>query len=213
MKRPMNRRIAAFFAGLMAVAGASAFVAANGPPQKSDPFGYFEYRRNAMRASFPDVVLLTQDSQQKRFYDDLIKDKVVVVQFMFANCAELCPRTTPNLARVQRELRKRAPGKITFLSITVDPKRDTPQALKHYAQQFGIQGDWYFLTGKLEDVDLVRRKMGVYDPEDKKVEHMNVLTIGNEPQGKWVAMEALATPEDIAQTVLRVLGSPKAEQR
>jgi protein SCO1/2 len=209
----MNRRIAAVLLSIMAVAGVSALLAAKGPPQKSDPYGYFEYRRNALRGNFPDVVLLTQDNQQKRFYYDLIKDKVVVIQFMFANCADLCPRTTPNLATVQRELSRRAPGKVMFLSITVDPKRDTPQALKHYAQQFGIRGDWYFLTGKPDDVDLVRRKLGVYDPEDQKVEHMNVLTIGNEAQGKWLAMEALAKPDDITQTVLRVLGKPKAEQR
>jgi protein SCO1 len=209
----MNRRMAALLLGIFAMAGASAFVSAKSPPQKKDPYGYFEYRRNAMRGSFPDVVLLTQDNKEKRFYDDLIKDKVVVIQFMFANCADLCPRTTPNLARVQRELSKRAPGKVTFLSITVDPKRDTPQALKRYASQFDIRSGWYFLTGKPEDVDLVRRKMGVYDPEDQKVEHMNVLTIGNEPLGKWVAMEALAQPDDITQTVLRVLGSPAAQGR
>ncbi len=209
----MNRRVASLLLCVLAMAAASAFVAAKSPPQKNDPYGYFEYRRNTMRASFPDVVLLTQDNQQKRFYDDLIKDKVVVVQFMFANCSDLCPRTTPILTQVQRELRKRAPGKVTFLSITVDPKRDTPQVLKQYARQFGIQSDWYFLTGKQEDVDLVRRKMGVFDPEEKKVDHMNVLTIGNEPQGKWLAMEALAQPDDITQTVLRVLGSSKTEQR
>src|SRR5215472_10244547 len=104
----MKPRIAALLLGVMGMAGASVFLVAKSPPQKNDPYGYFEYRRNAMRASFPDVVLLTQDNQQKRFYDDLIKDKVVVVQFMFANCSNLCPRTTPNLARVQRELRKLA---------------------------------------------------------------------------------------------------------
>jgi protein SCO1/2 len=132
---------------------------------------------------------------------------------MFANCDQLCPRITPNLAQVQRELSRRAPGRVTFLSITVDPKRDTPQALKQYASHFAIQGGWYFLTGRQEDVDLVRRRLGVYDPEDQKLEHMNVLTIGNEAQGRWLAMEALAKPDDITQTVLRVLGKPRAERR
>ena len=208
----MKRRIAAFSLGAAAVLGASVFLSAKSTPRK-DPYGYFEYRRSAMRSSFPDVLLLTQDNKQKRFYDDLIKDKIVVIQFMFANCDGICPRTTPNLARVQRELSKRAPGKVTFISITVDPKRDTPQALKEYASHFDIQRGWYFLTGKQEDIDLVRRKMGVYDPEDQKVEHMNVLTIGNEAQGKWLAMESLAKPDDITRTVLRVLGVPKAEWR
>lgn len=180
--------------------------------QQLRPLNYTQYQRNALRKNFPDVVLLTQNNKQKRFYDDLIKDKVVVIQFMFANCSDLCPRTTPNLTRVQRELSRRAPGKVTFLSITVDPKRDTPKALRQYASHFDIKRGWYFLTGRQEDVDLVRRKLGVYDPEDQKVEHMNVLTIGNEAQGRWVAMEALAKPDDITQTVLRVLDEPNAER-
>jgi protein SCO1/2 len=177
-----------------------------------DPFGYMEYRRNALRNNFPDVVLRTQDNTEKRYYQDLIKDKVVVIQFMFARCDDLCPRVTPNLAQVQRELNRRVPGKVTFLSITVDPKRDTPNALREYASHFDIQRGWYFLTGKPDDVDLVRRKLGGYDPEDQKLEHMNMLTIGNEAQGKWLAMEALARPDDITQTVLRVLGERKVEK-
>ena len=196
----MNRRIAVLVLGVMVATGATATIPAKGLLQ-DDPYGFFEYRRNALRANFPDVVLLTQDNEQKRFYDDLIKNKVVVIQFMFANCNNLCPRITPNLAKVQRELNKLAPGKITFLSITVDPRHDTPLALKEYASHFGIQSGWYFLTGKQQDVDLVRRKLGVYDPEEQKLEHMNVLTIGNEAQGKWIGMEALAKPGDITETV------------
>jgi protein SCO1 len=207
----MNRHAAIFVLGVIVAVGASAVLPAKSLLQ-GDPYGYFEYRRNAMRASFPDVVLLTQNNEQKHFYGDLIKDKVVVIQFMFANCNNLCPRTTPNLAKVQRELSKLAPGKITFLSITVDPRHDTPQALKEYASHFAIQSGWYFLTGRQEDVDLVRRKLGVYDPEEQKLEHMNVLTIGNEAQGKWIGMEALAKPGDITETVLRVLGEPKAKR-
>jgi protein SCO1/2 len=205
------RRVSVLFLASMAALCAFAAFGAGAQQPSLDARSYTAYQRNALRSNFPDVPLLTQDNKQKRFYGDLIKDKIVVIQFMFANCDGLCPRTTPNLARVQRELNKRAPGKVTFLSITVDPTRDTPQALKEYASHFKIQRGWYFLTGKQENVDLVRRKLGVYDPEDQKVEHMNVLTIGNEAQGKWLAMEALAKPDDITRTVLRVLGVPKSE--
>jgi protein SCO1/2 len=206
------RRLAALILTAGVVLGAFV-IRGEGAQKPPADFGYVAYQRNALRSRFPDVTLLTQNNQQKRFYDDLVKDKVVVIQFMFANCDDLCPRTTPNLARVQRELSRRAPGKVTFLSITVDPRRDTPQALKEYASHFNVQRGWYFLTGKQEDVDLVRRRLGVYDPEDLKVEHMNVLTIGNEAQARWLSMEALAKPDDITQTVMRVLGVPKAGQR
>jgi protein SCO1 len=174
-----------------------------------DAFGYAEYTRNTMRNRFPDVVLLTQNSKQVRFYDDLIKNHTVVIQFMFTHCDNLCPVVTPNLVRAQQELNRRAPGKVTFLSLTVDPTRDTPQALKNYSSRFRVQPGWHFLTGKKEDVDLIRRRLGVYDTDENKVQHMNVLTIGNEPAARWLAMEALAKPDDIADTVLRVLTNPR----
>jgi protein SCO1/2 len=88
-------------------------------------------------------------------------------------------------------------------------RRRSRNTLSH----FNVQRGWYFLTGKQEDVDLVRRRLGVYDPEDQKVEHMNVLTIGNEAQARWLSMEALAKPDNITQTVMSVLGVPKAERR
>jgi protein SCO1 len=128
---------------------------------------------------------------------------------MFAHCDNLCPVVTPNLVRAQQELNQRAPGKVTFLSLTVDPTRDTPEALKDYSSRFRVQPGWYFLTGKKEDVDLIRRRLGVYDTDENKVQHMNVLTIGNEPAARWLAMEALAKPDDIAETVLRVLTNPR----
>jgi protein SCO1 len=174
-----------------------------------DAFGYAEYTRNTMRKRFPDVLLLTQNSEQVRFYDDLIKNHTVVIQFMFTHCDNLCPAVTPNLVRAQQELNRRAPGKVTFLSLTVDPTRDTPQALKNYSSRFRVQPGWHFLTGKKEDVDLIRRRLGVYDTDENKVQHMNVLTIGNEPAAHWLAMEALAKPDDIADTVLRVLTNPR----
>jgi protein SCO1/2 len=175
----------------------------------NDPYNYTAYTRDALRGHFPDVVLQTQNKKRVRFYKDLIKDRTVVIQFMFTNCDQLCPTTTPNLVRAQRELNKRVPGKVSFLSITVDPMRDTPAALKRYAAQFGVRTGWHFVTGSKDDIDLIRRKLGVYDTDENKVQHMNVLTIGNESQGKWLAMEALAKPEDISQTVLRVLGNPR----
>lgn len=165
-----------------------------------------EYTARALRSKFPNVPLITQDNQTVRFYDDLIKGKVVLIQFMFTKCEQLCPMTTPNLVKVQKELRKRgAAEKVEMISITVDPVHDRPSVLKEYAQRFHVQPGWRFLTGRKADVDLIRRKLGVWDPDDKKSEHMNVLTIGREPSGQWIAVEALAKPDDLAYTVLRLV--------
>lgn len=124
------------------------------------------------------------------YYDDLIKGKIVVIQFMFANCERLCPMVTPNLVKVQKQLQEQAPGKVSFVSITVDPDHDTPEVLKLYSQKFQVQPGWQFLTGKRADIGRIRRELCGYDPEDQQFEHMNVLTVGNEPVGDWFGIRA-----------------------
>jgi protein SCO1 len=183
-------------------------VLAERPPARPiSPIDYQAYTSNALREHFPNVPLVTQDRQTVRFYDDLIKGKVLIIQFMFTNCEQYCLMVTPNLVRVQTELQKRGARGVTMISITVDPVHDTPGVLKEYATKFQVQPGWQFLTGQKKDIDQIRRGLGVYDPDDKKIEHMNVLTIGKESSGQWLAIEALAKPDDIVQTVLSLTGN------
>jgi protein SCO1/2 len=160
------------------------------------------YQARGLREHFPNVVLINQDRKKVHFYDDLIEGKLVVIQFMFTNCERFCPMVTPNLVKVQEELRKRAPGEVSMVSITVDPNHDTPEVLKAYAEKFHIQEGWQFLTGRKSDIDRLRRELGLYYPEDKQFEHMNMITIGKEPTGQWLSMRALNKPDVIAYTVL-----------
>jgi protein SCO1/2 len=162
------------------------------------------YTARALRQHFPNVLLTTQNGKLVRFYDDVIKGKIVMIQFMFTNCERSCPMITPNLVKVQQELKSRGAREVKMVSITVDPLHDTPRALHEYAERFHVQPGWQFLTGRKADIDLIRHKLGVYDPDDQKNEHMNVLIMGREPTGQWMAMEALAKPNDIAYTVLRL---------
>lgn len=197
---------------IVVVAGVSAALVsvwAERPPAQPVPLiDYQAYTARALREHFPNVPLVTQDKKTVHFYDDLIKGKVVIMQFMFANCDQFCPMVTPNLVRVQTELQKRAAGGVTMISITVDPIHDTPGVLKEYAGKFHVKPGWQFLTGQKSDIDQIRRGLGVYDPDDKKIEHMNVLTIGKESTGQWLAIEALAKPDDIVQTVLSLTKRP-----
>lgn len=184
------------------------------PAATPDPQKDFQaYRAHVLRQHFPNVPLITQDKKTVRFYDDVIKGRTVMIQFMFTNCEQYCPMVTPNLVKVQRELQKHAAGQVTMVSITVDPAHDTPEVLKEYANKFHVQPGWQFLTGRKADIDRIRRELGVYDPDEQKIEHMNVLTIGRERTGEWIAIEALAKPDDIVQTVLRFTARPAVATR
>lgn len=78
---------------------------------------------------FPNVTLVTQDGKSVRFFDDLLKDKVVVIYFMYTSCEDTCPLETAQLVRVQRILGDRVGKDVFMYSITIDPKHDTPEVL------------------------------------------------------------------------------------
>ena len=91
------------------------------------------------------------------------RGKVVAVTFIFASCTDTCPLLTDKMGQVQDSLGDHFGRDIVFVSITVDPQRDTPEVLKQYAESFGAnpQG-WYFLTGAADTIDSVLQRYGVY---------------------------------------------------
>ena len=84
--------------------------------------------------SFPNVALRTEQGHDVRFYDDLVKGKVVTINFMYAECEGVCPGITANLLAVQRRLGRRVGRDVFMYSITLDPEHDTPRALSAYAR-------------------------------------------------------------------------------
>jgi cytochrome oxidase Cu insertion factor (SCO1/SenC/PrrC family) len=153
-------------------------------------------------AYFPNHTLVTQDDKTVRFYDDMLKGKVVLINFMFTHCAGVCSPMTANLAKVQTYLGERVGRDVSMLSISVDPANDTPATLKAYAAKHKAGPGWYFLTGKKENVDWILYKLGGYvaDPG----QHSSVLIIGNEATGEWVKVHAMSSPADIAAAVVKL---------
>jgi protein SCO1/2 len=109
----------------------------------------------------PGFTLTSQDSQSVSLGD--FRGKAVAVTFIFASCTDTCPMLTDKMARVQDKLGTLFGEKIVFVSITVDPERDSPQVLKQYAESFGANPDgWYFLTGEPAAIRDVLSRYGVY---------------------------------------------------
>ena len=201
----MHKAMTVTFAVILAAATAGLAVAGKDREKMPDPQTDFQaYTAYQLRKHFPNIELTNQDGKKLRFYDDLIRGKIVVIQFMFTDCTRLCPMVTPNLVKVQQELEKEAPGEVNFVSISVDPDHDKAEVLKAYAMKFHVGPRWQFLTGRKSDVERLRRELGVLDPEETTYEHMNVVTIGREPTGRWFCMRALTRPDAIAYNVLRL---------
>jgi protein SCO1/2 len=109
----------------------------------------------------PEFTLTSQDGNRVSLRD--FRGKAVAVTFIFASCIDTCPLLTDKMARVQDELGNLFGNKIAFISITVDPKRDTPEVLKQYAENFGADlTGWAFLTGDEASIRDVARHYGVF---------------------------------------------------
>jgi len=149
---------------------------------------------------FPNVTLTTQDKKQVKFYDDLLKGKKVAIYLMYTTCKYGCPLETARLAQVQKYLGDRVGKEIFFYSITIDPKHDTPEVLKQYAEKYHAGPGWTFLTGKESDIELISKKLGLYSPPDPNNldGHTPVLMIGNVPGGQWMSNSALDNPRFLA---------------
>src|SRR5689334_5318387 len=137
----------------------------------------------------PNVPVVTQDGKTLKFYDDLIKDKIVVLSFIYTSCKDICPLATARLGEAQDKLGDRLGRDIFFYSISIEPERDTPQRLKQYAEAFQARPGWLFLTGLPEDIQLIRHKFGDRRPD--LGDHRNDVVLGNGATGEWQRENAL----------------------
>jgi len=158
---------------------------------------------------FTNAELRAHDGRTVRFYDDLLKGKIVLINFMYTECADICPGMTQNLAEVQKLLGDRIGRDIFMYSLTLQPEHDTPERLKEYAETFDVKPGWLFLTGAPADVELLRRRLGFATANpvlDAKLDqHVGTVRIGNEPLNRWVMAPALLRPEAFVQHVQLVI--------
>lgn len=194
-----------------AVTSASGLIPKDDPPPKpARVFQNISPRELIRMRHLPNVELITQDGKKVHFYDDLIKDKRVVIQFMFTRCDKVCPITTEHLVKVQKLLNDRVGHDIFFYSITLSPEEDDPAALKAYAKQH--RANWTFLTGKPSDILFLRRSLGfTYDNPKEDADrnnHSGMLLVADEPLMRWAHAEGGARPEWIASIIRNEADSP-----
>jgi protein SCO1/2 len=111
----------------------------------------------------PRTVLV--DSAGKPFDLTSLKGKIVLVSFVYTTCTGVCPGTTQALIRIQDALKeaKLWGTSVEFVSITLDPKHDTPEVLRQYAGLFGADlAAWHFLTGSGPRVEQVITAWGMW---------------------------------------------------
>lgn len=171
---------------------------------------------------FSNIRLLDQHGRHLRFYDDLIKDRSVCIVFFYTRCTGSCPGTTVSLKKIRKAIASEFPGDdFKFISLTLEPDVDTPDELQEYMDRYRISDDpnlpeWIYATGDFEEVDGLRRELGVYDLDPvidaDKTEHAAIVTFGNDRTDRWAALPVGMGERKVAETIVRITGNTNRQR-
>jgi len=151
-------------------------------------------RKRLQEKHLPNLPMISHEGKQLMFYDDLVKDKVVSLNFFFANCDEVCPLVTANLVKVQKILGDQLGRDIHMYSFTLKPEEDSVSVIRDYRKKFGAT--WQFFTAKPADMEKLRVAIGFTYPDPvidaDKTQHIGNVRYGNEPLMYWSACPGMA---------------------
>ena len=152
---------------------------------------------------FTNAPLVDHSGRPRRFYRDLLRGKVVVINVFFSQCNGSCVAMGNTLAKLQERLGDRLERDVRLISITVDSPRDTVDVLSAYARRYGAREGWYFLGGAKPDVDALLKKLGQY--VETREAHGAILLVGNLQTGLWKKVFGLADAEQVIDQVQSVI--------
>lgn len=204
-------------AGLLGLALAHQHQARADTPAGTTPAGDgWRMMRRGFAERFDDVTLTDHLGRKVRFFADLVQDRAVVLNFFYTNCEKTCPDTNIKIARLRRDLEPSFGRSLRFISISVDPKHDTPAVVARYARMVVADAsspdmpDWHLLTGSEEDVFRIREQFGMVelDPvlDRDPSQHSAMFIAGNDGTGRWGFINASLDTELISMRIRRMAG-------
>ncbi|HEX8162460.1 MAG TPA: SCO family protein [Pyrinomonadaceae bacterium] len=163
----------------------------------------------AAKPSMPDVEVTDQDGRKSRFYTDLVKGKVVIINFVFTSCTYVCPMQGANFAKLQAALGDRLGRDVSLISVSTDPVVDTPARLKAWGERFGAKPGWTLVTGGKDEMEKLLRSLT--GDGARRGEHSPVALLGDFERGAWVRAYGLSEPERYLELLSGVRPAPAAQ--
>jgi len=153
------------------------------------------FAANTFSPQIPDVEVVTHDGKKVHFYSDLVKGRVVALNFIFTNCSTICPASGAMFANLQ----KQSDRGVHFISVSIDPTTDTPKRLTAWSQQFRTQPGWTLVTGKQSAIDQIVKAFGATTarPQD----HQPLTIIGSDATHLWTRFYGLPGAEKVSSLV------------
>lgn len=160
----------------------------------------------------PEFTLTNQDGKRIALKD--LRGKALAITFIFASCADTCPLLTAIMAGLQDRFGAAFGPDVYFVSITVDPERDTPDVLKRYAEAHRANpAGWAFLTGTQAEIREVARRYGVYYKKTPggDVDHTFLTSLVDQRGTLRVQYTGIRfNPDEMFRDLQSLAGKPKA---
>ena len=147
----------------------------------------------------PDAVLITQDGVEVSLQNDVVGDRIVVMDFVYTTCTTVCPVLSAIFSQVQNHLGDRLGREVVLVSISVDPNRDTPARLKSYARKLRAGDSWLWLTGRQQTVKEVLEELGAYTTNF--ADHPSMVLVGDGQSGQWARFLGFPAADQIIRKV------------
>ncbi|ETX03465.1 MAG: hypothetical protein ETSY2_33385 [Candidatus Entotheonella gemina] len=154
------------------------------------------------RITIPDVRLVNQDGEPVHFYRDLVKDKVVAINFVYTTCSTICLPLGANFSKLQQLLHDREQQDVRLISVSVDPVTDTPQRLRAWGEKFRAGPGWSLLTGTKQKVDTLLKALKVFTPDIQ--DHAPIVMVGNGATETWTRVNGLVSPATLAEMITNI---------
>ncbi|HEX2268223.1 MAG TPA: SCO family protein [Pyrinomonadaceae bacterium] len=174
-------------ASVMAIVSAALFLCSNVNAQQ------------APKLSIPDVVVRDHRGQKVHFYSDLVKEKVVVLNFFYTSCTYTCTLQGRTFSKLQSLLQDRLGKSVYLVSVTTDPVRDSPKQLRAWAKRYQLKSGWTLVTGDESEIN----KLLVYFTGSSAAPgmHLPVTFVVNDEKGTWISSTEAVAPEQLFKTV------------
>ena len=144
----------------------------------------------------PEIVLTDETGRQVRVYQDLVKDRVVAMNFIFTACPTICQPMGATFSQVQPLIGSRP---VRLVSVSVDPGTDTSQRLAEWKARFRGGPSWTLLTGSLTEIDRLRKALGVYTPD--RFNHSPTIVVIDDIRGRSTRISGLASAKAIIEAI------------
>jgi protein SCO1/2 len=160
------------------------------------------------KVALSDAPLLDQGGRRVRLAQDVIGERVAVVNFIYTSCTTVCPVSSATFQQLQQRLAASLGKEVVLVSITVDPLRDTPQRLREYGARYRAAEGWTWLTGAKRDVDGALKGFGAYTPNFE--DHPATVLVGDARAGKWTRFFGFPSVDELVARIEAIQAAREA---